>query len=146
MHKFLFCNKIYYIPLHFLSTMCSSSGGQNCIIQHLVSSHSVCGRPVHRNYTPGLPSVLAWACHGVTLIALNSCCCYVESMKQCLGLKTCMISAVLMLVYPWGLWCTRLYDWNACFWKLCPEVWICLISIYLLLSLSPYLNKYRIFR
>jgi len=29
------------MPLHVLSTMCSSSGGQNCIIQHLVSSHSV---------------------------------------------------------------------------------------------------------
>jgi len=28
--------------------MCSSSGGQNCIIQHLVSSHFVGGRPVHR--------------------------------------------------------------------------------------------------
>jgi len=26
--------------------MCSSSGGQNCIIQHLVSPHSVGGRPV----------------------------------------------------------------------------------------------------
>ena len=28
--------------------MCSSSGGQNCVIQHLVSSQSVGGRPVHR--------------------------------------------------------------------------------------------------
>ena len=27
--------------------MCSSSGGQNCFIQHLVSSHSVGVRPVH---------------------------------------------------------------------------------------------------
>ena len=27
---------------------CSSSGDQNCTIQSLVSSHSVCGRPVHR--------------------------------------------------------------------------------------------------
>jgi len=26
---------------------CSSSGGQNCFIQPLVSSHSVGGRPVH---------------------------------------------------------------------------------------------------
>ena len=30
------------MPLH------GSSGGQNCIIQHLVSSHPVGGRPVHR--------------------------------------------------------------------------------------------------
>jgi len=36
------------MPLHVSSTMCSSSGGQNFIIQHLVSSHSVGGRPVHR--------------------------------------------------------------------------------------------------
>jgi len=37
------------MPLHVLSTMCSSSGGQNCIIQHLVSSHTpVGGCPVHR--------------------------------------------------------------------------------------------------
>jgi len=34
--------------LHVSSTVCSSSGGHNCIIQHLVSSHSVGGRPVHR--------------------------------------------------------------------------------------------------
>ena len=31
--------------------MCSSSGGQNCIIQHLVSSPSVGGRPVHGTAT-----------------------------------------------------------------------------------------------
>jgi len=34
------------MPLHVSSTMCSSSGGHNCIIQHLVSSHSVGGRPL----------------------------------------------------------------------------------------------------
>ena len=32
----------------FRALLCSSSGGQNCITQHLVSSHSVGGRPVHR--------------------------------------------------------------------------------------------------
>jgi len=31
--------EVYYMPLHVLSTMCSSPGGQNCIIQHLVSSN-----------------------------------------------------------------------------------------------------------
>ena len=31
--------------------MCSSSGGQNCTIQSLVSSHSVGGRPVHGTAT-----------------------------------------------------------------------------------------------
>ena len=40
--------RVYYMPLHVSSTICSPSGGQNCIIQHLVSSHSVGGRPVHR--------------------------------------------------------------------------------------------------
>jgi len=33
------------MPLHVSSTMHSSSGGQNCITRHLVSSHSVGGRP-----------------------------------------------------------------------------------------------------
>jgi len=32
----------------FQALLCSSSGGQNCIIQPLVSSKSVGGRPVHR--------------------------------------------------------------------------------------------------
>ena len=42
--------------------MCSSSGGQNCVVQHLVSSHSVGGRPVRRlsesslNLRTGRPS------------------------------------------------------------------------------------------
>ena len=32
----------------FRALLCSSSGGQNCILQHLVSSHFVGSRPVHR--------------------------------------------------------------------------------------------------
>jgi len=32
----------------FRALLCSSSGSKNCIIQYLVSSHSVGGRPVHR--------------------------------------------------------------------------------------------------
>ena len=37
------------MPLHVSSTMCSSSGGQNFIIEHLVSSlYRVGGRPVQR--------------------------------------------------------------------------------------------------
>jgi len=35
----------------FRPLMCSSSGGQICIIQHLVQSHSVGGRPVHGTAT-----------------------------------------------------------------------------------------------
>jgi hypothetical protein len=36
----LFNNKLYnFMPLHISSTMCSSSGGHNCIIQPLVSLH-----------------------------------------------------------------------------------------------------------
>jgi len=35
--------------LHVSSTMCSSSGGKNCIIQHLAGIITpVGGRPVHR--------------------------------------------------------------------------------------------------
>ena len=30
--------EVYFMPLHVSSTMCSSSGGQNCIMQPLVSS------------------------------------------------------------------------------------------------------------
>ena len=32
----------------FRALLCSSSGGRNCIIQHLARSHSVGGRPVRR--------------------------------------------------------------------------------------------------
>jgi len=41
---------LFYVSKGF-QHMCSSSGGQNCIIQPLVSSHSVGGRPVHRTAT-----------------------------------------------------------------------------------------------
>ena len=37
------------MPLHVSSTMCLSSGGQNCIIQHLVSP--VGCRPMHGTTT-----------------------------------------------------------------------------------------------
>jgi len=46
-HKFLFYNKFIIFLYMFPALLCSSSGGQNCIIQHLVSSHSVGGCPVH---------------------------------------------------------------------------------------------------
>ena len=49
MHKFLFYNKIIIFLYMFRALLRSSSGGQNCIIQHLVSSHSVGGRSVYRN-------------------------------------------------------------------------------------------------
>jgi len=39
------------MPLLVSSTMWSSSGGQNCIIQNLVSSHSVGACPVHGTAT-----------------------------------------------------------------------------------------------
>ena len=48
MHKFLFYNKFIIFLYMFRALVCSSSGGQNSIIQHLVSSLSVGGRPVHR--------------------------------------------------------------------------------------------------
>jgi len=61
------------MPLHVSSTMCSSSGGQNCIIQHLVSSQSVGGRPVRRlgeDCSPSKPiiyiRICSFLCHDST--------------------------------------------------------------------------------
>ena len=48
MHKIFFYNKFIVCLYMFRALLCSSSGGQNCIIQRLISSHSVGGRPVHR--------------------------------------------------------------------------------------------------
>ena len=39
---------VYYNPLHVSSIICSSSGGWIVLMQHLVSSLSVSGHPVHR--------------------------------------------------------------------------------------------------
>ena len=47
MNKFLFYNK-FIIFLHMFQALLCPSWGQNCIIKHLVSSHSVGDRPVHR--------------------------------------------------------------------------------------------------
>jgi len=44
--QFLYYNKFIIFLYMFRALLCSSSGGQHCIIQHLVSSHSVGGRPV----------------------------------------------------------------------------------------------------
>jgi len=46
MNKILFYNKFIVCLYMFRALLCLSSGGQNCIIQHLLSSHSVRGRPV----------------------------------------------------------------------------------------------------
>jgi hypothetical protein len=42
-----FYNKFIIFLYMFRALLCSSSGGQIVLIQHLVSSHSVGGRPVH---------------------------------------------------------------------------------------------------
>jgi len=47
MHQFLFYDEFIILLYMFRAQPCSSSGGQNCIIQHLVSSHSAGGRPMH---------------------------------------------------------------------------------------------------
>ena len=49
--QILVLQQVYFMPLHVSNTMRSLSGGQNCITQHLVSSHSLSGRPVHRTAT-----------------------------------------------------------------------------------------------
>jgi len=48
MHKILFYNKFVIRLYMFPALLCTSSGGQNCITQDMVSSHPVGGRPVHR--------------------------------------------------------------------------------------------------
>ena len=55
--QILFYNKFIICLYMFRALLCLSSGGQNCIIQHLVSSHSVGGRPVQR-----LRGVLSQTC------------------------------------------------------------------------------------
>ena len=47
MHKFLFYNK-FIIFLYMFRALVLIIRRSNCIIQHLVSSHSVGGRPVRR--------------------------------------------------------------------------------------------------
>ena len=58
MHKFLFYNKFIIFLYMFRTLLFSSSGGQNCIIQHLVSSQSVGGRPVYRKREDSLSIIL----------------------------------------------------------------------------------------
>jgi len=41
MHEFLFYNMFIFLYM-FRALLCSSLGGQNCIIQHLVSSLNLC--------------------------------------------------------------------------------------------------------
>jgi hypothetical protein len=48
MHKFLFYNNFIIFLYAFRALLCSSSGGQIVLIQHLVSALSVGDRPVHR--------------------------------------------------------------------------------------------------
>jgi len=50
--------------LHVSSTMCSSSGGQNCIIQHLVSSNSV-GVMIHIYYILYILYIIYYTASGI---------------------------------------------------------------------------------
>jgi len=51
MHKFLFYNKLIIFLYMFLALLCSSSGDQNCIMQHLVTSHCAGGRLLRAHRT-----------------------------------------------------------------------------------------------
>jgi len=68
------------VPVHVSSTMCSSSGGQNCIIQHLVSPHSVGDRPVHGTDTRFCAS--SWLITKAPFV-------FVTRWKWRLGAETC---------------------------------------------------------
>jgi hypothetical protein len=48
MHKFLFYNKFVIFLYMFGALLCSLSGDQIVLIQHLLSTHSVGGHPAHR--------------------------------------------------------------------------------------------------
>ena len=50
-HTCFILQYVYYNPLHVSSIICSSSGGSVVLMQHLVSSLSVSGGPVHRTAT-----------------------------------------------------------------------------------------------
>jgi len=51
MNKLFFYNKFIIVLYMFRALLCSSSRGQNCIIQHLLS-HPVGGRPVRTGQPP----------------------------------------------------------------------------------------------
>ena len=46
-HNCFILQYVYYNPVHVSSIVCPSSGGWIVLMQHLVSSLSVSGRPVH---------------------------------------------------------------------------------------------------
>jgi hypothetical protein len=56
MQQFLFYNEFIILLYMFRAQPCSSSGGQNCITQHLALSHSAGGRPMHRLGEVPLPT------------------------------------------------------------------------------------------
>jgi len=73
-HKFLFYNKFIIFVYMFRTLLCLSSGGQNCITQHLVSSHYIGGSPVCTN-----------SCFIITLLYSSTCfehyCAYHQEVK-----------------------------------------------------------------
>jgi hypothetical protein len=59
MHQFLFYNKFIILLYMFRAQPFSSLGGENCITQHLVSSHSAGGHPLRTGASDGrLQSVM----------------------------------------------------------------------------------------
>ena len=60
MRKILFYNKFIICLYMFRALLCSSSGGENCIMQHLLSSHSVGGRPVLSQHAHRKASYTVW--------------------------------------------------------------------------------------
>ena len=68
MHKFLFYNKFIIFLYTFRALLCSSSGGQNCIMQHLVSSHTVGGRTMCRRVLATIVAVeKQWVLHNMSV-------------------------------------------------------------------------------
>ena len=79
MHKLLFYNKFIIFLYMFRALLCSSSGGQNFITQHLVSSHSVGDRPVRTCYC--LLAGTSFLLGSSSSICLTKACCSMYSLE-----------------------------------------------------------------
>ena len=70
------------MPLYVSSTMCSSSGCQNCIVQHLVSSHKNCVVGVHGHLVLCCISNQSF-CICVSQVHKPACCAQINSNSWC---------------------------------------------------------------
>ena len=98
---------MYYIPLYVSSTVCSSSGGQICIKQHLVSSHTThlfrcddiqcC---IIQFWPPDDEHVLLETCRGIWYIFINkNLCTFLGSLRSSLHYNSELASSNFSISY-----------------------------------------------